>query len=321
MNARAKALGKVAVLMGGSSAEREVSLMSGRGVLDALLAQGVDASAFDPAHTDLVELKNEGFERAFIALHGRHGEDGTVQGALELLGIRYTGSGVMASAVAMDKVMTKRVWAAEGLPTPRWVLLAPGDVPRERLHAVPDELGLPLIVKPSREGSSIGITKVMGTSQMQDAVLLAARYDADVLCEEYIDGVELTCAVLGRGADARALPVIRIDAPGGNYDYEHKYFSDDTGYRCPSGLPPEAEAEVQRLTLAAYRALGCRGWGRADLMQRAADGRLFLLEMNTSPGMTGHSLVPMAARAAGIGYEELCLRLLEQAALDSGAGS
>ncbi|HRZ62518.1 MAG TPA: D-alanine--D-alanine ligase [Rubrivivax sp.] len=321
MNARAKALGKVAVLMGGSSAEREVSLMSGRGVLDALLAQGVDASAFDPAHTDLVELKNEGFERAFIALHGRHGEDGTVQGALELLGIPYTGSGVMASAVAMDKVMTKRVWAAEGLPTPRWVLLPPGDVPRERLHAVPDELGLPLIVKPSREGSSIGITKVMGYSQMQDAVLLAARYDADVLCEEYIDGVELTCAVLGRGADARALPVIRIDAPGGNYDYEHKYFSDDTGYRCPSGLPPEAEAEVQRLTLAAYRALGCRGWGRADLMQRAADGRLFLLEMNTSPGMTGHSLVPMAARAAGIGYEELCLRLLEQAALDSGAGS
>ena len=321
MNARARALGKVAVLMGGSSAEREVSLMSGRGVLDALLAQGVDASAFDPAHTDLVELKNEGFERAFIALHGRHGEDGTVQGALELLGIRYTGSGVMASAVAMDKVMTKRVWAAEGLPTPRWVLLPPGDVPRERLRAVPDELGLPLIVKPSREGSSIGITKVMGTSQMQHAVQLAARYDADVLCEEYIDGVELTCAVLGRGADARALPVIRIDAPGGNYDYEHKYFSDDTGYRCPSGLPPEVEAEVQRLTLAAYRALGCRGWGRADLMQRAADGRLFLLEMNTSPGMTGHSLVPMAARAAGIGYEELCLRLLEQAALDSGAGS
>ena len=321
MNARAKALGKVAVLMGGSSAEREVSLMSGRGVLDALLAQGVDASAFDPAHTDLVELKNEGFERAFIALHGRHGEDGTVQGALELLGIPYTGSGVMASAVAMDKVMTKRVWAAEGLPTPRWVLLPPGDVPREPLHAVPDELGLPLIVKPSREGSSIGITKVMGYSQMQDAVLLAARYDADVLCEEYIDGVELTCAVLGRGADARALPVIRIDAPGGNYDYEHKYFSDDTGYRCPSGLPPEVEAEVQRLTLAAYRALGCRGWGRADLMRRAADGRLFLLEMNTSPGMTGHSLVPMAARAAGIGYEELCLRLLEQAALDSGAGS
>lgn len=321
MNARsrARALGKVAVLMGGSSAEREVSLMSGRGVLDALRAQGVDASAFDPAHTDLVELKAERFTRAFIALHGRHGEDGTVQGALELLGIPYTGSGVMASAVAIDKVMTKRVWAAEGLPTPRWVLLPPGDVPRERLRAVPDELGLPLIVKPSREGSSIGITKVLGHAQLQDAVQLAARYDAEVLCEEYIDGVELTCAVLGRGADARALPVIRIDAPDGNYDYEHKYFSDDTGYRCPSGLPPAVEAEVQRLTLAAYRSLGCRGWGRADLMQRAANGRLFLLELNTSPGMTGHSLVPMAARAAGIGYEELCLRLLEQAALDTPA--
>jgi D-alanine-D-alanine ligase len=315
-NAAAQALGRVAVLMGGSSAEREVSLMSGRGVLAALQSQGVDAFAFDPSERDLAELRQEGVARVFVALHGRHGEDGTVQGALELLGIPYTGSGVLASAIALDKVMTKRVWVAEGLPTPRWVRLEAGEQQRERLRTVPDELGLPLIVKPPREGSSIGLTKVHGYSQMQDAVALAARYDADVLCEEFIDGIELTCPVLGEGASAVALPVVRIDAPDGNYDFERKYFSDDTGYRCPSGLPPEEEAEVQRLTLAAYRALGCRGWGRADLMQRASDRRFFLLEMNTSPGMTGHSLVPMSARAAGIGYEQLCLRLLAAAGLD-----
>ncbi len=312
----ARSMGKVAVLMGGDSAEREVSLMSGNGVLKALLSQGVDASAFDPAHTDLSELKSERFERVFVALHGRHGEDGTVQGALELLGIPYTGSGVMASAICMDKVMTKRVWVAEGLPTPRWVWLARDQHAPARLRAVPDEVGLPLIVKPPREGSSLGITKVMGYSQMQEAVALSLQYDADVLCEEFIEGIELTCPVLGDGENARALPVIRIDAPGGNYDFEHKYYSDDTGYRCPSGLPPEEEAEVQRLVLAAYRSLSCRGWGRADLMQRASDGKLFLLEMNTSPGMTGHSLVPMSARAAGLSYEQLCLHLLAHAALD-----
>ena len=317
MSIEARALGKVAVLMGGSSAERPVSLMSGTGVLAALHSQGVDAHAFDPAEQDLSALRQQGFARAFIALHGRHGEDGTVQGALELMGIPYTGSGVMASAIAMDKVMTKRVWLAEGLPTPRWCWLPPGEQGRERLLKVPDELGLPLIVKPPREGSSIGVTKVQGYSQMQDAVALAAKYDADVLCEEFIEGIELTCPVLGQGTSARALPVIRIDAPGGNYDFEHKYFSDDTGYRCPSGLPPEEEAEVQRLTLAAYRTLGCRGWGRADLMQRASDGAFFLLEMNTSPGMTGHSLVPMSAQAAGIGYPQLCLQLLAAATLDS----
>lgn len=310
-------LGKVAVLMGGTSAEREVSLMSGAGVLQALLSVGVDAHAFDPAQRGLHELKTEGYERIFIALHGRHGEDGTVQGALELLGIPYTGSGVMASAVAMDKVMTKRVWVAEGLPTPRWVQLQAGQHSREHVIQVPDDLGLPLIVKPPHEGSSIGISKVLGYSQMQDAVTLAAQYDADVLCEEFIEGTELTCPVLGRGDAAVALPVIRIAAPDGNYDYEHKYFSDDTVYHCPSGLSAADEAEVQRLTLAAYRALGCRGWGRADLIQRASDGRFFLIEMNTSPGMTGHSLVPMSARAAGIHYPQLCVRLLESAALDS----
>ena len=320
MNQPNAALGKVAVLMGGSSAEREVSLMSGGGVLAALRAQGVDAHAFDPAERDLSELKYEGFARVFIALHGRHGEDGTVQGALELLGLPYTGSGVMASAIAMDKVMTKRVWVAEGLPTPRWQWLAPEHQTREDLNAVPDAIGLPLIVKPPREGSSIGITKVAGYSQMQDAVKLAAQYDADVLCEEFIEGIELTCPVLGQGASARALPVIRIDAPEGKYDFQNKYYTDVVRYGIPSGLAPEEEAEVQRLTLAAYRTLGCRGWGRADLMLRTGgkekDRKIFLLELNTSPGMTGHSLVPMSARAAGMSYEQLCLHILQQATLD-----
>jgi D-alanine-D-alanine ligase len=310
-------LGKVAVLMGGESAEREVSLMSGQGVLAALRSLGVDAHAFDPAERPLVELEAEGFARVFIALHGRHGEDGTVQGALELLGIPYTGSGVMASAIAMDKVMTKRVWVAEGLPTPRWRWLAPEGQQREALMKVPDELGLPLIVKPPREGSSIGVTKVGGYSQMQDAVSLAVRYDPDVLCEEFIDGIELTCPVLGQGACARALPVVRIDAPEGQYDYQNKYFTDAVAYRIPSGLTAAEEAEVQRITLAAYRALSCRGWGRADLMLRTSDRKPFLLEMNTSPGMTGHSLVPMSARAAGIDYPQLCLQLLAAATLDS----
>ena len=312
-------LGRVAVLMGGTSAEREVSLMSGAGVLKALRDQGVAAQAFDPAERELGDLRREGFSRAFIALHGRHGEDGTVQGALELLGIPYTGSGVLASAIAMDKTMTKRVWLAEGLPTPRWVRLEPGEQARERLVQVPDELGLPLIVKPPREGSSIGVTTVEGYSQMSQAVQLAAQYDPDVLCEEFIDGVELTCPVLGTGPGASALPVVRIEAPAGNYDFEHKYYSEATVYRCPSGLSASQEQEVQRLTLAAYRALGCRGWGRADLMLRTRDSRIFLLEMNTSPGMTGHSLVPMSARAAGISYEALCLRLLADAALDATA--
>ena len=321
MTADVKALGKVAVLQGGSSAERAVSLMSGGGVLAALRSLGVDAHAFDPAERDLGELKREGYARAFIALHGRHGEDGTVQGALELLGIPYTGSGVMASAVAMDKVMTKRLWAAAGLPTPRWQWLAPDHRAREDVMAVPDALGLPLIVKPPREGSSIGITKVQGYSQMQDAVALAARYDADVLCEEFIEGIELTCPVLGQGAAARALPVVCIEAPEGKYDFQNKYYTDVVKYRIPSGLPAAEEAEVQRLTLDAYRTLGCRGWGRADLMLRSAgahaDRRIFLLEMNTSPGMTSHSLVPMSARAAGMSYEQLCLHLLQHASLDS----
>ncbi|MBS0427086.1 MAG: D-alanine--D-alanine ligase [Proteobacteria bacterium] len=312
-----QSLGKVAVLFGGSSAEREVSLMSGTGVLDALKSRGVDAHPFDPAQRELADLKREGFARCFIALHGRHGEDGTVQGALELLGVPYTGSGVMASSVAMDKVMTKRLWQADGLPTPKYVRLAFDQQSREQVRAVPDVLGLPLIVKPPREGSSIGVTKVRGYSEMQDAVVLSAKYDPDVLCEEFIEGDEVTCAVLGSGLDAVALPVVRIAAPEGAYDYQNKYFTDDVKYHCPAGLSDALEQEIRHLALAAYRTLGCRGWGRADLMIRASDRKPFLLEMNTSPGMTSHSLVPMSARAAGIAYEDLCLRVLASATLDS----
>jgi D-alanine-D-alanine ligase len=314
----ANAFGKVAVLMGGSSAEREISLMSGNGVLAALQSQGVDAQAFDPSERDLIELKRDGFARCFIALHGRHGEDGTVQGALELLGIPYTGSGVMASAVAIDKVMTKRLWLADGLPTPRYVVLGADEHDPAHTRGVPDTLGLPLIVKPPHEGSSIGVSKVAGYSQMQAAVELAARHDNEVLCEEFIDGEEVTCPVIGEGASALALPVVRIVAPEGAYDYQNKYFTDDVEYLVPSGLPAGEEAEIQRIVLAAYRSLGCRGWGRADLMIRASDRRPFLLEMNTSPGMTGHSLVPKSAAAAGIGYESLCVQLLGMARLDSG---
>lgn len=317
MNIDVASLGKVAVLMGGDSAEREISNMSGTGVLAALRSQGVDAHAFDPAQRELGELGREGFARAFIALHGRHGEDGTVQGALELLRIPYTGSGVMASAIAMDKVMTKRVWLAEGLPTPRYVTLQRDRLERDRIVRIPDELGLPLIVKPPHEGSSIGVTKVMGYSQMHDAVALAAQHDHEILCEEFIEGDEVTCPVLGQGDDARALPVIRIVAPEGAYDYQNKYFTDVTQYLVPSGLPEDEEHEIQRIVVQAYRTLGCRGWGRADLMIRARDRKPFLLEMNTSPGMTSHSLVPMSAKAAGMSYEQLCLHLVAHAALDS----
>ncbi|MBB3197135.1 D-alanine--D-alanine ligase [Roseateles terrae] len=315
LNIDVKALGKVAVLFGGESAEREVSLMSGAGVLEALRARGVDAHAFDPAQRSLLALKDEGFDRAFIALHGRHGEDGTVQGALELLRIPYTGSGVMASAIAMDKITTKRVWVAEGLPTPRWVSLKSSELARERVITVPDELGLPLFVKPPHEGSSMGASKVMGYSDMQAAVALAAKYDREVLCEEFIEGQELTCAVLGEGDSAQALPVIEIRAEQGNYDYQNKYFTDTTQYLIGQ-LPAQQQADIQALVLKAYRSLGCRGWGRADLMLRKSDGKAFLLEMNTSPGMTSHSLVPKAAAAIGIAYEQLCLWLLSQATLD-----
>jgi D-alanine-D-alanine ligase len=309
-------LGKVAVLMGGQSAEREVSLMSGQGVLQALRSAGVDAHAFDPADRDVGDLKREGFDRCFIALHGRYGEDGTVQGALELMGLPYTGSGVMASSIAMDKTMTKRVWLAEGLPTPRYVL-----VRREQLRSVPleslvERLGLPMIVKPAREGSSIGVTKVTLAQDLPAALAAAAQCDADILCEQCIVGDEVTCPVLGEGDEARSLPVIRIVAPEGNYDYQNKYFTDDTQYLVPSGLPAGEEAAIEALVLKAYQVLGCRGWGRIDVMIDATTRQPYLLEINTSPGMTGHSLVPMSAKAAGISYENLCCQLLASATLD-----
>ncbi|MBS0544130.1 MAG: D-alanine--D-alanine ligase [Proteobacteria bacterium] len=301
-----KRFGKVAVLFGGDSAEREVSLMSGRAVLAALQGAGVDAHAFDPAERDLHILKEEGYDRVFIALHGRGGEDGTVQGALELMGIPYTGSGVMASALSMDKWRTKLVWLAAGLPTPRYAILdADSD-----WDAVARELGLPIFVKPVHEGSSMGATKVTEAGQLKAAWELAARYDNLVIAEEFITGAELTAPFL----EDRALPLVRIVAPGGNYDYQNKYFTDDTRYDCPCGLPAEQEAALQALVMKCARMLGCRGWGRADLIL-TEEGRPYLLEMNTAPGMTAHSLVPMSARVAGLGFEALCLKILEGARL------
>jgi D-alanine-D-alanine ligase len=307
-------LGKVAVLMGGASAEREVSLMSGTGVLAALHSQGVDAHAFDTGERDLSELKRDGFARCFIALHGRFGEDGTVQGALELLGIPYTGSGVMASSIGIDKVMTKRIWRAEGLPTPGWFVVDSAEAARDAFA----HLGAPMIVKPAREGSTIGLTKVLTLEQVDAAYALAAQLDASVLCEQFVSGDEVTVPVLGTGAQAEVLPVIRIVAPEGNYDYQNKYFTDTTQYLVPCGLPDGEEAAIQAMVRQAYLTLGCRGWARADVMIDAKTRKPYLLEINTSPGMTSHSLVPMSARAAGLSYEALCLRLLQSAALDYG---
>lgn len=300
--------GKVAVLMGGTSAEREISLISGAAVLAALKAAGVDAFAFDPAERPIWSLADLGVQRVFSILHGGAGEDGTVQGALDLLQIPYTGSGVLASALAMDKIRTKWIWQAAGVPTPR----------SRRVNAAADgaeiiaELGLPLIVKPVREGSSIGLTKVAHTDEFA-AAFAAARTlpdgrEEDVMAEEFVTGIELTAAVLGR----TPLPLVRIEAPEGRYDYQNKYFTDAVQYRCPAGLPAAVETEIGKTVLAAFDALGCRGWGRADLILRA-DGSYSLLEMNTAPGMTGHSLVPMAARAAGIAFNDLVLGILAEA--------
>ena len=297
-------IGRVAVLYGGRSAEREISLMTGANVLAALQRKGIDAHGFDPAERPLCELAGDGVARAFIALHGRFGEDGTVQGALETMGIPYTGSGVMASALCLDKLRTKLVWQASGVPTPRGEVITAGTDWR----ALAQRLGLPLVVKPAREGSSIGITKVTAVEQIAAAYALAAQHDALVIAEEFVAGQELTAAFLG----ARALPLVRIEAPSGNYDYQNKYFSDDTRYHCPCGLPAAQETSIQSLVMRAVEVLGCSGWGRADLILRA-DGSACLLEMNTVPGMTGHSLVPMAARAAGIGFDDLALRILELA--------
>ena len=294
--------GKVAVLMGGKSAEREISLMSGNGVLKALRSKGVEAHAFDPAERDLGDLKREGFARCFIALHGRGGEDGTLQGALEMLGVPYTGSGVMGSAIGMDKWRTKLIWLASGLPTPRYRILSAADDWSE----VARDLGLPLIVKPANEGSTLGLTKVTAVAQLPAAYELAAnRYHDLALAEQFIDGAEYTAGVL----EDAVLPLIRIEAPRGNYDYQNKYFSDDTKYLCPCGLDAQMEEALKALALNAFRLVGCAGWGRIDLMLDAKH-EPWLLEVNTSPGMTGHSLVPMAARAVGISYEDLCVRIL-----------
>jgi D-alanine-D-alanine ligase len=285
--------------------------MSGAGVLAALLSKGIDAHAFDPGQRSLAELAAEKFDRVFIALHGRYGEDGSLQGALELLGIPYTGSGVMASSVGMDKITTKIVWLNAGLPTPRYTVLnAQSD-----LAATAADLGLPLIVKPPHEGSTIGITKVSEAGAFQAAYDIAAALDDSVLAEEFVTGREFTVAILGGGATARALPIVEIVAPEGNYDYQNKYFTDDTQYHCPAVLPEALTAEMQRIAVEAYRALGCEGWGRVDVLLRERDQKPFLLEVNTSPGMTSHSLVPMAARAEGISYEDLCVEILRTARL------
>jgi len=298
--------GKVAVLMGGPSAEREVSFMSGKAVLAALREKGIDAQAFDPAERDLWELKRDGYARVFIALHGRFGEDGTVQGALETLKIPYTGSGVMASALAMDKWRTKLVWLASGVPTPRYRMV---DAQTDWRRVVA-ELGLPLIVKPAREGSTIGLTKVTAVDhgELAEACADAAKHDDLVLVEEFVAGIELTASIVGE----RALPLIRIEAPQGNYDYHHKYFSDETQYFCPCGLPEVKEREIQAASLVAFHVIGCTGWGRLDLILKP-DGTFQFLEVNTSPGMTGHSLVPMAAKQAGTSFADLCVAILRGA--------
>jgi D-alanine-D-alanine ligase len=300
----ASRFGKVAVLMGGRSAEREISLLSGNAVLGALRGRGVDAHAFDPKERDISDLKVEAFDRVFIALHGRYGEDGTVQGALELLGIPYTGSGVMASALAMDKWRTKLMWRAIGIPVPKDALVHESS----DWGAVAQTLGLPLIVKPVHEGSTIGLTKVRSTKELPAAYELAARHDRMVLAEEFIDGQELTASILGD----TALPLIRIEAPQGNYDYQNKYFSDETKYHCPAGIRADSEQVIREAALRAFQVLGCEGWGRADLILRP-DGTFSFLEMNTSPGMTGHSLVPMAARQSGLAFADLVTQILEGA--------
>ncbi len=299
--------GKVAVLFGGKSSEREVSLMSGTAVLEALRRQGVDAHPFDTGERSLSDLAAGQFHRAFVILHGRYGEDGTVQGALELMGIPYTGSGVLACALAMDKWRTKLIWKAVGIPTPRFEMLSEDS----DFEACAQVLGLPLIVKPAREGSTIGLTKVNEVSGLEGAYREAARYDSLVLAEEFVDGPELTAAILGE----QSLPLVRIEAPGHKYDYHAKYFSDETRYFCPSGIDAALEQKITHLCAEAYRAIGCRGWGRVDVMVDA-HGEPWILEVNTVPGMTAHSLVPMAAKAAGMSFDALVMRILEGARVE-----
>jgi D-alanine-D-alanine ligase len=303
------------VLFGGTSGEREVSIMSGTAVLKALQSQGINAHAFDPAVQDMGDLKRGGFTAAHIALHGRFGEDGTVQGALELLGIPYTGSGVMASSIAIDKRMTKRIWQADGLSTPAWRLASRASEVLAAF-AVFQTSGHRMIVKPALEGSSLGLTRVSDANQCEAAFDAASQIDGQALCEAWIEGDEVTCAVLQSGGGLRALPLIRIAAPQGNYDFQNKYYTDVVQYHVPSGLPAAEEEAIQSLVLRAFQSLGCRGWARADVMIDSVTRTPYLLEINTSPGMTSHSLVPMAAKAVGISFEALCLQVLQSACLD-----
>lgn len=316
-----KQFGKVAVLMGGRSAERAISLMSGNAVLNALLAQGVDAYAFDPAEKDVLTLKTEKFDRCFIALHGRFGEDGTIQGALEIMGIPYTGSGVMASSIAMNKIMTKNIWQAKGLPTPPWI----------EVHSESDTeaaflaLKAPMIVKPALEGSSIGITKISDFNQCIAAYKLAAMQDSKIICEQFISGDEVTCTVLDTTKSTEfnnceksitALPIIKILAPSGKYNYQNKYFTNDTKYLIPCDLPEGEEIAIQELAVTAFNTLGCRGWARLDVMIDRSTRKPYFLEINTAPGMTGHSLSPMSAKQYGLNFEMLCMQVLSTATLD-----
>ena len=298
---KTKNFGKVAVLMGGNSAEREVSLNSGQAVLNALCSQGVDAHAVDPATDNVHELPAAGYTRAFIILHGRGGEDGSMQAVLESIGLPYTGSGILGSALSMDKLRCKWLWQGADLPTPAWRVLATEE---EAVQA--EELGLPLMMKPSREGSSIGISKVESVDKLKDAWQFARDYDDSVIAEQFIEGAEYTVTIL----NGEALPVIRLETPREFYDYEAKYQANDTKYICPCGLDAEAEAAMQKLAMQAFDVAGVEGWGRVDLM-RDAEGNNWLIEVNTVPGMTDHSLVPMAAHAAGIEFEELVLRILD----------
>ncbi len=306
-------LGKVGVLFGGRSAERDVSLMSGQGVHEALTSVGVDSHLFDTGKRGLDDLARQAFDRVFIALHGRYGEDGTMQGALELLGIPYTGSGPLAASLAMDKIMTKRVFQQVGLPTPQYrVIESSAD-----LGGLIDQLGLPLILKAPNEGSTLGLYKVTEEAELAGAYAQALTFDEQILAEQFVVGRELTVAILGRGASARALPTIEIVAPDGNYDYEHKYFSDDTQYLCPAPLTPSVNQRVQQLAVQAYLSLGCEGWARADFMLDKNECP-WLLEINASPGMTSHSLVPMAAKAADMDYATLCVSILTEASCKVG---
>tara|TARA_A100000164_G_C21785529_1_gene713198 strand:- start:98 stop:1063 length:966 start_codon:yes stop_codon:yes gene_type:complete len=305
--------GKVAVLSGGDSPEREISLMSGRGIFNALKKLGLNVHFFDPAVKSLAEFILEKFNRVFIALHGTNGEDGTIQGILEYLKIPYTGPGVLASSLAIDKVMTKKIWNYHGIATPKFYEIDEN----LDLNLIRNNLSFPLIVKPVYGGSTLGITKVTSSDKLYSAYELALKYGKKVMVEEYIEGIELTCPILGSSKNIHALPIVQIKAPNSNYNYHNKYFSDKTEYLCPTGLSFKIEEEIKKIVLESYTVLNCRGWSRVDLILRKTDNKPFLLEINTSPGMTLHSLVPISAQSVGMSYESLCFEILKMASLDN----